>query len=181
MDLLVLERGLKDGVEHVKAGLVRCKARAPSGHAAKWPCRDLAVWLPAPRAAPVLHLDDLDRRFAYKRLDHILVGQVVRALDGVEGVGLIAVLGAQHGRRSTLSGDGVAAHGINLGDHPDLEAGIDAPRPYRPPHARPPPADPQRRRALQIPPRAQWYSVTSKYSLLPAPPPALHGPPARPP
>src|SRR5712691_7827459 len=159
VDLLVLERCLKDGVQHVEAGLVGREARPPRGHAAKRPRRDLAVWLPTPRAAPVLHLDDLDRRLTYERFDHILVGQVVRALDGVEGVGLIAVLGPQHGCGTTFGGDCVAAHGINLGDHPDLEAGIGVHRGYRRPDPGQPTADHQDVVALKIHAEAQCYSV----------------------
>src|SRR5207245_4642187 len=88
VDLLVLERGLEGRVEHVEAALIGGEAGPPGGHAAKGPHRDVAVGLAAPRAAPVLELDDLERRLADEDLDHVLVGQVVAALDGVEGVAI---------------------------------------------------------------------------------------------
>ena len=55
-DRLVFERGLEEGVEHVEAGLVGGEPRALFLHPAERPHRDVAVRLAAPRAAPVLQL-----------------------------------------------------------------------------------------------------------------------------
>src|SRR5216683_3067763 len=159
MDLAVLERGLEDGVQHVEARLVGREARAPRGHAAERARRDLAVGVSAPRAAPVLHLDDLDRGLANKGLDHVLVGEIVRTLDRVEGVVLVAVLRPQGSCRAAFGRDGVAAHRVDLGDHRDLEPGVGVDRGDRRPEAGQPTADHQDVVALKIHAEAQCYSV----------------------
>src|ERR1051325_1502937 len=130
-------------MEHVEAALVGSKAGAPGGHAAEGPGRDLAVRVTAPRAAPMLHLDDLDRRFANEGLDDVLVGQVVGALDGVEGVALVRVFGPQRRRSAAFGRHGMAAHRVAFGAHPDLAPGFGPPRSYRCPGAGEPPADDQ--------------------------------------
>ena len=58
----VLQRGLEQRVQHVEAGLVGGEPGAHLLHAAEGADRDLAVGLPAPRAAPVLELQQLARR-----------------------------------------------------------------------------------------------------------------------
>src|ERR1700736_650376 len=112
MDLLVLKRGLEGGVKHVESALVGGEAGPPRGHAAKRPDRDAAVRLAAPGTAPVLELDDLERRLADEDLDDVLVGQVVAPLDGVEGVAFEAVGLPEHARAASFGGDGVASHRI---------------------------------------------------------------------
>ena len=124
LDVGELQRGLEDRVQHVKARLVGGEAGAPGGHAAEGPHADTAVRFPAPGAAPVLHLDHLERRLPHEHLDHVLVGQVVAALDGVEGVPVEAVGLPKHGRAAALGGDRVAAHGIDLGDHRHAQFGV---------------------------------------------------------
>ena len=155
-DLWVLQRRLEDRVQHVETGLVRGEAGAPGGHASKRPGRDLAVRVPAPWTAPVLHLDDLHRRLADKRLDHVLVGQVVRAFDGVERVALVRVFRAEGRRGSALGGDGVAAHRVDLRDHPHLDPGIGFDGSYRCPDAGEPSADDQDVIALHLLIDSMW-------------------------
>src|SRR5438067_271980 len=75
------------------------------------------------------------------RIDHILVGQVVGALDSVEGVGVVAVVLAHHGRGAALGGHGVAAHRVDLRDHPDLQTWVGLGDGYGCPDACEPAAD----------------------------------------
>ena len=56
---LVLQRRLEERVQHVEAGLVGREPGALLLHAAERADRDVAVRLPAPRAAPVLELEEL--------------------------------------------------------------------------------------------------------------------------
>src|ERR1700687_318598 len=167
VDLRVLEACLENRVEHVEAGFVGCKAGAPRGHAAERTSGDLSVRRAAPRAAPVLHLDDLRRRFSYKGLHDILVGQVVRPFDGVEGVGLVRVLGPQHRSGSAFGGHSVAAHRIDLGDQTDLHAGVCLHRSYGCPEAGEPSADDQDVIAFEFHWRPQCYSDTRMDSWTP--------------
>src|SRR6266550_2475372 len=149
-DLWVFEGRLEDGMEHMEPGLVGREARPPGRHATERADRDLAVRVPAPGAAPMLHLDDLDRSLAHECLDDLLVGKVVGAFDGVEGVRLERVLRAHHRRGAALGGHGVAAHRVNLGDHPDPYPGIGLDSSYRCPEAGEPSADYQDVIALEI-------------------------------
>ena len=83
----------------------------------------------------MLHLDDLQGGLANKGFHHHLVGDEVRAFDGVEGVGLEAVLGVEHGRRAAFGGNAVAAHGIDLRDQADRQTGAQLSRRDRRPQA----------------------------------------------
>src|SRR5450759_4825818 len=171
VDLLVLERGLEDRVEHVEPALVGGEARAPGGHASEGADGDRAVRLAAPWAPPVLHLDHLDRRLSYKGLDNVLVGEVVRALDGVESMGLVRVFGPHHGRGSALGGDGVAAHRVDLGDHPHLDPRVRLHGGYRRPDAGEPSADHQDVVALHLPVDSIWTrDLTAVKGIFWAPP-----------
>src|SRR5207245_8810674 len=80
-----------------------------------------AVRFPAPRAPPVLELDDLAGGFGHERLYGVLVGQVVAAADGVEGVEIGAVLIGQGRPGAALGRHRVAPHRVNLGDQGDGE------------------------------------------------------------
>ena len=102
---VVLEAGLEERVQHVEAGLVGGEDGAPGAHAPEGPHRDGTVGVAAPRAAPVLHLHDLDRGLPHERLHHVLVREVVGALDGVEGVRVVAVVRGHHGRGAALGRD----------------------------------------------------------------------------
>ena len=66
-------------MQHVEAGLVRGEPGALLLHPAERADRDLAVRLPAPRAAPVLELEQLARRLVHERLDRVLVAEPVAA------------------------------------------------------------------------------------------------------
>ena len=90
----VLERGLEQRVQHVEAGLVGGEPGAHLLHAAERAHRDVAVRLPAPRAAPVLQPQQLARRLVDERLDRVLVAQPVAAGDRVVRVLVEAVVGA---------------------------------------------------------------------------------------
>jgi hypothetical protein len=115
-DALVLERRLEEGVEHMKASLVRGEPGAELLHAAERPHRDVPVRLAAPRAAPVLEPDQLPRGFGDEGLDGRLIAQPVPAGDGVVGVLLQAVARPDDPGRPALGRDGVAAHRVDLGD-----------------------------------------------------------------
>src|SRR5581483_8099876 len=73
-ELRVAERGLKERVEQVEAGLVGGEAGAPGGHAAEGAGADAAIGVAAPGTAPALELDELARCLAHEKLDGILIG-----------------------------------------------------------------------------------------------------------
>ena len=124
VDAAVLQGGLEEGVEHVKAGLVGGVEGALRAHAAEGAHADTAVGLAAPRASPVLQLDELPRGLVDEGLDHVLVGQEVRPLDRVVGVGVESVVVPDHGGRPTFGRDRVGPHGVDLGDQADVDVGI---------------------------------------------------------
>ena len=75
---------------------------------------------------PLLELVDVERRLAREDLDRVLVAEVVRALDGVEGMDLGAVLaGVPEGRVDPALGRaGVAAGRVELRDDRDVRARV---------------------------------------------------------
>ena len=73
-------------VQHVETGLVGREPGAHPLHAAEGADRHPAVRLPAPRAPPVLELQQLARRLLHERLDGVLVAQPVAPGDRVVGV-----------------------------------------------------------------------------------------------
>src|SRR5262249_34163901 len=76
--------------------------------------------------APVLELVDVVGGLVAEDLDRVLVAEVVRALDGVEGVLLGVVLGGVPERRgdASLGRSGVAANRMDLGDQRNVGASI---------------------------------------------------------
>jgi len=65
------------------------------------------------------------RSFSDEGLDRILIAQPVTARNCVVRVLVEAVIGFCHPGGPAFGRNGVAAHGINLGDHGDAEFGID--------------------------------------------------------
>ena len=114
MNLVVLERGLKEGVQNVEAGLISGEPGALLLHSAKGAYRDVAVGLAAPGASPVLKSQELLRRFSYKGLDGILIAEPVAAGDCVVTMVVERVVGLSHTGSAAFGGNGVAAHGIDL-------------------------------------------------------------------
>ena len=92
MDAVVFERSLEKGVQHVEAGLVGRVQGALDRHAAESAHADPAVVVAAPRAAPMLQLNQLIAGLLDEDLDYVLIGEEVAALDGVEGMGVEAVV-----------------------------------------------------------------------------------------
>ncbi len=79
--VVVLQRRLEERVQHVEAGLVGREPGAHLLHATERADRDVPVRLPAPRAAPVLELQQLPRGLVDERLDRVLVAEPVAAGD----------------------------------------------------------------------------------------------------
>jgi hypothetical protein len=119
-----LERGLKQGVKHVEAGLVGGEPRAHLLHAAERAYRDPAIALTAPRTPPVLEAKQLLGRFRDERVNGILVARPVAAGDGVIRVFVEAVVGSNRARSTTLRGHCVAPHRVHLRHDGDLEARV---------------------------------------------------------
>src|SRR6266496_4240521 len=94
-DVVVFERGLKQSVKHVKAGLVGGKNGAIDSHASEGPNADASIRVAAPRTAPMLKLEDLSGSFFDKGLDRVLIGEEVSAEDRVLGVEIQVVVFSQ--------------------------------------------------------------------------------------
>ena len=108
-------------MQHVEARLVGGEDGALDAHAAEGANGDVAVGVAAPGAAPVLHLYELVGGFLNEELDGVLVGEVVRAADGVGGVQFKAVVVTEDGGCAAFGGDGVTADGVDLGYDGDVE------------------------------------------------------------
>src|SRR5437867_1971851 len=117
----ILERRLKQRVQHMKPGLIGGEPGAYDLHPAEGADRDVAVGLTAPWAAPVFETEHLFGSFTNECFDRVLVREPVAAADRVIGVGIEAVVWLDHRRRPSFSRDGVASHRIDLGDDRDAK------------------------------------------------------------
>jgi len=84
----------------------------------------VAVFLAAPGAAPVFELEKFLGSFLDEGFDGVLIAEPVAAGDGVVGVFVERVVGFDDAGGAAFCGDGVAPHGIDLGDDGDFEVGI---------------------------------------------------------
>ena len=109
----LLPHDVQDGL----AGDVADVAGAGEAGAAEGPLLQTAVLAAAEDGAHVLQLDDVGWRLLAQGLGGVLVGQVVAALHGVEGVRLPGVLLAQGGVDPSLGSSRVAAQRVHLGQH----------------------------------------------------------------
>ena len=122
-----LDGPLDHGVQHVVAGLVGPVAGARIAGAPEGPLSDGAVVEAAERAAPVVQLvDDGDGVLGHLGYG-VLIGQVVGALHGVEGVLLPGVVGrlrvvGQRGVHSALRRSRMAASRPHLRQHGHIHA-----------------------------------------------------------
>src|SRR6266496_2236559 len=101
---------------------VGCVSRARFTRRAEGPLGYPAILGTREDRAPVLELVDVVRRLVAEHLDRVLVAQVVRALDRVEGVLLGIVLRgvAERSVDATLGRAGVAADRVDLGEESDV-------------------------------------------------------------
>src|SRR5215218_2739944 len=112
-------------VEHVHARLagdVGDVVGAGGGGAAEGAGAELAFLVAVEGDAEVLEVEDFLRRLAGHDFDRVLVGEVVGALDRVEGVGLPGVAGVQRRVDAALGGVGMGADRVDLADDPDRYA-----------------------------------------------------------
>jgi hypothetical protein len=124
---LALVGALDEAVEQVVPGLVGAVAGARVAGAAERALGDAAVVETAERAPPVIHLEDHTGSVAGHLDGGVLVGEVVRALDRVEGVLLgrvVVALGVVGESRvdAALRGPGVAATGVDLAEDRHVDA-----------------------------------------------------------
>ena len=114
-----------EGVEQDMAGDVGGIAGPGVAGAAKGALGDGPVGEPAERAPPVLHFIDDPCRLSALEFHGILVGQVITALDRIEGVlfpGIIAAFGVvgQGGVNPSLGSDRVGADRVDLRNQPHV-------------------------------------------------------------
>ncbi len=112
--LRVLQRGLKQRVQHMEAGFISGEPGALNLHAAEAAHVDAAVRLTTPRAAPLFQLNHFFRAVAHKVVHHILLAQPVAASDGVVKVSVETVMLLGNGGGTAFGSYGVAAHGIDF-------------------------------------------------------------------
>ena len=112
--LVVLHQLLVEHVQQRLAGDVGDVVRARGGGAAERARAELALGVAVERDARVLEPEHLVRGLAAHDLDRVLVAEVVRALDGVEGVRLPGVVGVQRGVDAAGGGVGVRSDRMDL-------------------------------------------------------------------
>ena len=118
----VLHQLLVEDVHDRLAGDVGDVVGAGGRGAAEGARAELALLVAVEGDPEVLEVQQLLRRLLAHDLDRVLVGQVVRALDGVEGVGLPAVVLLQGGVDPALGCVGVGADRVDLAHDPDRDA-----------------------------------------------------------
>jgi hypothetical protein len=124
LDRRILDRRLKERVQHVETGLVGGEPGALDLHAAEGAHIDVPVRGATPGATPVLELGQLFVAVGNEVFDHILLAQPVATTDGVVEMVLEAIGGQFHTCRAAFGGHGMATHRIDLRDQRDLEGRI---------------------------------------------------------
>ena len=118
----MLHQLLVEDVHDRLAGDIGDVVGAGGRGAAEGPGAQLPLLVAVEGHPEVLEVEDLLRRLAAHDLDRVLVGEVVGALDRVEGVGLPGVPRVQGRVDPALRGVGVRAHRMDLADDPDRDA-----------------------------------------------------------
>ena len=106
------------------AGDVRDVIGASGGRAAQRAGAEVTGLVAVEGDADVLEIKELVGRLAAHDLDRVLIPQVVRALDRVEGVRFPAVLGVQGRVDPTRRRHRMGADRVHLGDDGDRRAGL---------------------------------------------------------
>jgi hypothetical protein len=123
-DSRVFQGCLEQRVQHVEASLVSGEPGAPLLHSAKGAHCNVSIRLPAPWTTPVFQLEQLAWSLLDEGFDSILVAQPVTSGDGVVGVFIEAVVCLDDPGGAALCGNGVTAHGVDLGNDSDAELGM---------------------------------------------------------
>ena len=84
----------------------------------------MAVGLPAPRAPPVLELDQFLGCFLHESLDGVLIAEPGATTDRIVRVRFQAVLWTDRSRSAPLGSASVAAHRVHFRDDRDAEARV---------------------------------------------------------
>ncbi len=121
---LALQHLLVEDVDEHVTGDVRRVGRARLAGRAEGALRDPAVLGAREDRSPVLELVDVVGRLVAEDLDRVLVAEVVRAFDGVEGVlfGIVLRRVAERRVDAALGGSRVAPDGMDLRDQRDIGA-----------------------------------------------------------
>ena len=82
-DRRVFDRGLKQGMQHVKTGFVGCEPGALYFHAAKRADINVPVGFAAPRTPPMFQLHHFFGAMGHKIIDHVLLAQPIAAGNGI--------------------------------------------------------------------------------------------------
>ncbi len=116
LDRWILDRRLKQGMQHVKTGLVGREPGPLDLHTAERAYVHMAVVLAAPWASPMLELHHLLGAMGDKIVDGVLLAKPIAAANRVVEMVLQAVVRLHHAGGSAFGGNGVAAHRIDLRD-----------------------------------------------------------------
>ena len=116
VDVLELHELLVEDVQDRLAGDVGDVVGPGGARAAEGALAEPALLVAVEGHAPVLEVEQLLGRLAAHDLDRVLVAEVVRALDRVEGVRLPRVLRVERRVDPALSRVRVGANGVDLGD-----------------------------------------------------------------
>src|SRR5438876_10183085 len=104
----------------MEADLVGGEVRSLDAHSADDSRADSSVSVSAERASPVFMLIRLARGFLYEKLDRVLVGEKIAARYRVIGMRIKTIVFACYRGHSSLSGYGVAAHGVDFRDNRNI-------------------------------------------------------------
>jgi hypothetical protein len=121
-DLLVLHELLVEHVQNRLPGDVGDVVRPGCGRPAERPLAEPAPLVAVEGDTEVFEVEELVRRLPAHDLDGVLVAEVIRALDGVEGVRLPGILRVERCVDAALGRIRMRPHGMNLGDHTNRSA-----------------------------------------------------------
>src|SRR3990172_12080531 len=112
----------------MKADLVCGEYSSLDRHSSEGSDADASVRVPAEGTAPVFQANGFTRRFSDEELYSVLVCEKVASFDGVVGVGVKAVVVSQDRGHSSLCGDCVASHRVDLRHYGNVEFRVELSR-----------------------------------------------------
>src|SRR3990172_4521003 len=116
-----LQARLEERVQKVKANLVCGEYSSLDRHPPESSDADASVRVPAEGTSPVFQANGFTGRFSDEELHSVLVCEKVASFDGVVGVGVKAVVVSQDRGHSSLCGDCVASHWVDLRDYGNVQ------------------------------------------------------------
>ena len=123
-NIVVLERCLKKGVEHMETGFICSKPCTLNFHASKRSSCHFPISFPTPWTTPMLHLNQFSRSLFHKKFHRVLITHPISSGNGIVDMVFQRIVLFDNSSRTALRRHSMAPHGINLANYCDTQAWV---------------------------------------------------------